>query len=1075
MNKLRLFIILICSVSFWTQSFGQIDRLNKIIQPSPQLSQFAKYGDYPVDHSTGIPAISIPLYEITTKKLKLPISISYHASGFKVDDQSGILGLGWSLQAGGRISRTVQGAPDEMVSYPATFKNEQDINPSNYDDLLYLKNAAANEKSSTAIDTEYDIFNFSMNDDNGKFVLARGANGSRTPTTIPFRPLKFSSNSTGFNSNIEYIEITNEQGVTYRFGRSITDNQLNVETAHVNSGNRVYTSGWFLSEIISYDRSETIKLVYADLIQTRSRRMDVCTVEDDYSGDACIIVSGNGNVKCASVTPNEYHIATESINNTSTSYNTKVLKEIQFSNGKVVFNYSTDNLKKLTDMDVLGPAGQLIRRISFNQAVFPNHVAYNKLVDVKLKNANSAEISKYVFDYNESVSFPGNGSGGDLTHTSAVDYWGYFNGKSPIGAIVPRFDLSITSNYHNPPGNTIIQNQTVSFGDRDADERAMKTFILKKITYPTGGTSEFEYEANRSLNKIIGGLRIQRIKSTAPETGQVSRRYAYGQNENGQGELMLNPYSVNAFMQTYIGFRFPDKSMTPCPESPGGLPSNSTPCYSMRIRTISSDFVDGSSLFESNPVFYTNVTEYQENALDVLGKTSYAYELPVNGYGGNGYSQFIRAYASWQGGQLTHKTTYKKEGSDFYQVAKEDNFYTVELGDNLNCLKSVCRYYGLADKSITNLSYLNQFYPSAFEYFDYRLENGRKILTKKIESLEDGSKTVTKEQLFTYNSVHNNPILVTTKNSAGGNFEEQFKYPTDLSYPVGSVEENARQKLITSNNKSELLEKKTINNGVQTELIRNSYKNFSGAENPLLDRILVQNGTELEERVKFNDYYNGNLVQQSVTGGVSQSYIWGYNKQLAIAEVKNAQKNQIACANFEEYLDGDDQENNTNFLFINDPYESFYSSDAKTGKRSLKFGPSNRGETINVLPVGRYIFSYWSKGGIISVDDVENVYEGIPDKNGWIYHEGVINITTPRYFYIYPNESGTTILIDDLRIYPVTAQMTTYTYDPLVGMTSQTDAKGQTTYYEYDEFQRLKNVKDQNGNIIKNNIYHYKP
>ncbi len=53
------------------------------------------------------------------------------------------------------------------------------------------------------------------------------------------------------------------------------------------------------------------------------------------------------------------------------------------------------------------------------------------------------------------------------------------------------------------------------------------------------------------------------------------------------------------------------------------------------------------------------------------------------------------------------------------------------------------------------------------------------------------------------------------------------------------------------------------------------------------------------------------------------------------------------------------------------------------------------------------------------------------------------------------------------------AQVTTYTYNPLVGMTSSTDAKGETTYYEYDTFQRLMNVKDKDGNIIKHMDYHY--
>ena len=54
------------------------------------------------------------------------------------------------------------------------------------------------------------------------------------------------------------------------------------------------------------------------------------------------------------------------------------------------------------------------------------------------------------------------------------------------------------------------------------------------------------------------------------------------------------------------------------------------------------------------------------------------------------------------------------------------------------------------------------------------------------------------------------------------------------------------------------------------------------------------------------------------------------------------------------------------------------------------------------------------------------------------------------------------------------AMIETYTYAPLIGMTSKTDARGYTTYYEYDEFNRLKHVKDADGNILSKNDYNYK-
>ena len=82
---------------------------NSILPPSPQAAALARYGEYPVSLATGVPQINIPLYEIKLGSYTLPILISYHASGIKVDDVASTVGLGWVLNAGGAVSRTLSG------------------------------------------------------------------------------------------------------------------------------------------------------------------------------------------------------------------------------------------------------------------------------------------------------------------------------------------------------------------------------------------------------------------------------------------------------------------------------------------------------------------------------------------------------------------------------------------------------------------------------------------------------------------------------------------------------------------------------------------------------------------------------------------------------------------------------------------------------------------------------------------------------------------------------------------------------------------------------------------------------
>ena len=80
---------------------------------------------YPVNYSTGLPEIKIPLYEVKNGDVVLPIYLTYHASGIKLSDVAGWVGLGWNLVAEPMITRTIRGWVDNPRTMTCDFnKND---------------------------------------------------------------------------------------------------------------------------------------------------------------------------------------------------------------------------------------------------------------------------------------------------------------------------------------------------------------------------------------------------------------------------------------------------------------------------------------------------------------------------------------------------------------------------------------------------------------------------------------------------------------------------------------------------------------------------------------------------------------------------------------------------------------------------------------------------------------------------------------------------------------------------------------------------------------------------------------
>ena len=106
MRRTLILFVVFCELFVTTSTVEA--QLNALLSaPSPDVANLGLYGSIPVSHYTGIPNISIPIYDVKVGKYSLPISLNYHLASVKPNGMYGTLGLGWSLNAGGFITRTV--------------------------------------------------------------------------------------------------------------------------------------------------------------------------------------------------------------------------------------------------------------------------------------------------------------------------------------------------------------------------------------------------------------------------------------------------------------------------------------------------------------------------------------------------------------------------------------------------------------------------------------------------------------------------------------------------------------------------------------------------------------------------------------------------------------------------------------------------------------------------------------------------------------------------------------------------------------------------------------------------------
>ena len=1040
-SGLFLFLLILSFSLAEAQNNEALNLMPKILPGTPEAASFGKFRKYPVNLFTGVPDISIPLYEITVGELSFPISISYHASGIKVNDWGSWVGLGWSLSAGGSINRKVMGKTDDLPNgylTSAYVRLASGINTSTQADLDYLMNIYRG-----TYDVEPDIYSYSCGGKSGSFLFNQ-LNGY-APIIIPYDPIQVTKT---FNAGVMSLAITDERGVNYQFydGENTVNSQSSFNTSGITT--------WVITKMISANRQDTINFNYT------TRYGQVSNDFNDY-----IILNDNSSGTSAYDAGTAY-----TGNSTVTSYEKKI-QEINFKNGKVVFEASvSDRLdaftgqKSLASLKVysLDPqynSYKLLKSILFYQSYFlssPSNAIRSLRLDSLAVTDNAGSIvEKYKFVYNSQLL--------PVKDSRSKDYWGYYNGKSN-NTLVPQMQVPYQSTITSTPGTITIGSTT--YNGREPDSNYTKAAILQRIYYPTGGYTDFTFESNQYIDvqnniRLAGGLRTRSILSyDGINAAPVIKTYKYGTNENGNGRpnFLLNNYF---FQSTQT-----NKHISAIEN--GGIPVAAYISGTKRVRTFYCNPSIDIEPYDGSPVAYTTVTEYIGDASVNSGKTIYNFTDHADGLitAMIANKAIISSY-HMNRGQIASTYAYVNKGSGVYQLVSS-------LSNSFEAFAQQF-YSNVGFVSFKNVTYDSDIdtdvpgcpdngtcanpdtYSYGFTNYDVRSADNR--LTQSVETSYDQNDTiktlVTTTNYYYDNFSHQQPTRISTTNSKGESVLVQRKYPHDFS------DTSPYNTMISLNNINKVVtEQKFINGSTSLYLKTNNYLD-KGSGNYVPGTIYYQVRSNTNELMAlFNQYdARGNILEMQKANDVKQSIIWDYKMMYPVASVTNADYSDIAYTSFEANGQG-----NWTFSSSATPDPS-----APTGKKVYSLNGLNNITRTGLKSSTTYIVSYWTKN--TSAFTIAGTISQYPIQGktikGWNFFTHKITGQTQVNI-------GSNGLIDELRLYPATAQMTTIAYDPLIGMTSQCDANNSISYYEYDVFSRLKLIRDQDDNIIKTIEYHYK-
>ena len=755
--------------------------LENTMPPSPEPASIVKYADVPFTHSTGMAEYDIPFYTLQGRELSVPIGLHYASGGIKLDEIAGVAGLGWTLQAGGCITRTVMDMPDEYVPLTGPFRHEvpsddfvEELQTESDLTTSFLRDLVWNR-----IDAGLDHYSYSVCGLSGTFVITDDdevfqLSGDGVVITY----------TRDEGNSVESFVLTGPDGTVYTLSlreMASRDGRGMESIGPMNGKLDEWTAptAWHLTSIRSRSGLETAEFTYSEPAQwDRSVSTHIETMSYDTSKEI--------------ITPDR----SVSTRNVMSLYETHALigialngqtLSLEYSKGSGSHYYSGSSSSQqnfpftLTGMSlrVSGNPEEICRmNVHTSQALYDGRIILNRL---EMYRGGKLD-DQWDFTYK--------GVGRTVSRGSQ-DWYGYYNGENEFsdtgktGLCPYEFDsqgrnINLVKGYPNPDYASYMSLTSIN---------------------NDGATTRFFYEGNTfssAYDTYSIGVRVQKIVLPGESIRPVRVRYFSYESPEFTGEREPSPdmYCTSQIQATGMAFGSTtyncQLTLHDSPVSLGPGIRDTRMYYGRVCEDVAS------------PPFVAMVWDRPDTN---TSRTVYEYDLSdIRPFGGGGISRFPDAYSDMYGEDFNAfipalssgvRKGYEGTGPAGTPLLKRKEEYAYEDGGYRLVSSLDCIYDTIPRGGIIVDYYATQVYhgyatvaPSYDQIYHFPIYAGCKYERRPIREVyvgyhPSGNDTTVVNTTYVPRMSMSKPVRVSSVTVTAGNVQRQMSYGyTDYGSPA---------------------------------------------------------------------------------------------------------------------------------------------------------------------------------------------------------------------------------------------------------------------------------------------------